>query len=129
MAHPIIYVDHSEIRLGKRNELKLAIKQLVELIESNEPQLVAYQVFFSEDATRMSVVHVHRDSESLRLHMKVAGPAFARFVELVTLQSIDLYGSPSRDLLEQLREKARLLGGGTVRVHGHHAGFSRFDVH
>ena len=74
----------------------------------------------------MSVVHLHRDSASLEYHMDVAGPAFARFVDLVTMQSIHIYGDPSESVLAQLQDKARLLGTGRVFVHAHHAGFSRF---
>jgi hypothetical protein len=76
----------------------------------------------------MTVVHVHPDSASLEYHMEVAGPAFRRFVELVTLSSIHIYGEPSEKLLEQSREKARLLGRGDVAVDALHAGFIRFAV-
>lgn len=129
MPHPIIYMDHSEIRRGRLEELKLAISEFVEVIKAHEPQLLAYDVYFNDDATQMTVVHVHRDSDSLELHLKVAGPALAKFVELIELQSMDLYGRPSADLMELLRKKARLLGTGTVRVHVFHAGFDRFEGH
>jgi hypothetical protein len=128
MAPPIIYVDRSEIRQGKLTELKLAIEELTELVESNEPQVLAYQVYFDDEGTHMTVLHVHRDSESLALHMRVAGPAFAKFLDLIELQSIDLYGQPSDDLLEQLQAKSRMLGAGTVQVHGFQVGFHRFDL-
>jgi hypothetical protein len=46
-------------------------------------------------------------------------------VELVTLTSIHIYGEPSEKALQQARDKARLLGGGTVEVEALHAGFTR----
>jgi quinol monooxygenase YgiN len=125
VALPIIYVDHSKIREGKLQELRAAVRELAELVESMEPQLLAYYVYLSEDAAQMSVVHLHRNSESLKVHLEVGGPAFARFVDLITLQSIDIYGTPSEELLEELRKKADLLGAGTVRVHPLQAGFDR----
>jgi quinol monooxygenase YgiN len=126
MFEPILYVDTSEIREGKLAELKSAIKDLVEFVDANEPQAIAYNVYFNEDGTRMTVVQIHPDSASLEFHMKVAGPAFPRFTELVKLSTIEIYGRPSDSLLEQLRQKARMLGNGTVVVHELHGGFARF---
>ena len=128
MSGVIVYMDTSEVREGALEELKTAIKGLVDFVEANEPQLIAYNIFLSDDGTRMTVVHMHPDSASLEYHMEVAGPVFRRFVELITLSSIDIYGRPSEKVLRQLHEKVRLLGRGTVEVHGLHAGFTRFGA-
>ncbi len=125
---PIIYIDHSEVREGKLQELKKAITELAKFVEANEPRIIAYNVYFTQDGNRMNVVHVHPDSTSLEFHMKVAGPAFSKFVDCVKLLEIDIYGKPGDDLLEQLRKKARMLGGGNVVVHGFHEGFVRFGT-
>jgi hypothetical protein len=128
MSDAIVYVDTSDVREGALEELKTAMKELVDFVEANEPRLMAYNVYFSDDGTKMTVVHVHPDSASLEYHMEVAGLAFRRFVELVTLSSIHIYGEPSEKLLQQSREKARLLGHGDLVVDALHAGFSRFAV-
>ena len=126
MSDAIVYVDTAEVREGALEELEEGMKELVGFVEANEPRLLAYNVYFSDDGTRMTVVHVHPDSASLEYHMEVAGPFFRRFVELVTLSSINVYGAASDGLLAQLHEKARLLGRGTVEVEVLHAGFTRF---
>jgi quinol monooxygenase YgiN len=128
MPGPIVYIDTSEIQEGKLEELKTAIKELLNFIEANEPRLIAYNVYFNEDGTRMTVVHVHPDSASLEHHMDVAGPAFSKFVQFVKLLTIDVYGELNDPLLAQVRQKAQMLGGGTVLVHELHAGFARFGV-
>jgi len=58
--------------------------------------------------------------------MKVAGPALRQFVELIKLSAMDVYGRPSDDLLEQIRQNVQMLGDATVVVHELHAGFARF---
>lgn len=121
----ILYVDTSEIHDGALEELKQAVAELVDFIEANEPRLVAYNVYFSDDDTRMTVVSLHPDSASLEYHLEVAGPLFRRFVALVTLSSIHIYGEPSENVLEQSHEKARLLGEAIVVVEPLHAGFNR----
>jgi hypothetical protein len=39
--------------------------------------------------------------------------------------AIDVYGRPDDALVDSLRQKAELLGSGSVRVHDLHAGFAR----
>lgn len=126
MPDAIVYVDTAEVREGALAELKEGMKELVAFAQANEPRLLAYNVYFSEDGTRMTVVHVHPDSASLEYHIEVAGPFFRRFLGLVTLSSINVYGEASEGLLAQLQEKAELLGRGAVEVAALHAGFTRF---
>jgi len=125
MSDLILYVDKSEVREGALDALKSAIRELVDFVEANEPRLIAYNVYLSEDGTKMTVVNVHPDSASLEYHMEVAGALFGRFVELVTLSSINIYGAPSEKVLRQSQEKARLLGQGDVVVESLFAGFTR----
>jgi quinol monooxygenase YgiN len=126
MSKALVYVDTSEVREGALEELKGAIEELVEFVEANVPQILAYNVYLSDDGNRMTVVHVHADAASLDQHMDVAGPAFRRFADLLTLSSIRVYGEPSEKAVRQLHEKARQLGCEDVMiVPGAHAGFSR----
>jgi hypothetical protein len=125
MAQPLVYVDTSEVRFGQLNDLKLAMGELVRFVDANEPRLVAYHVYFNEDGTRMTVVHISPDSAALEHHMRVAGPKFPPIGEFIRMLSIDLYGRPDAELVEQLQRKAEMLGSGTVRVHDLMAGFAR----
>lgn len=117
MPDPIVYIDRSEIRDGRLEEVRMAVKELAEFVEANEPQLISYTVHVDEDGGHMNVVHVHRDSASMAFHMNVAGPLFAPFGPLIRLLSIDVYGQPGHEVIEQLQHKARILGGATVGVH------------
>ena len=126
MSQPLVYIDCSEVREGALDQLRDAIRTLADFIEENEPQLISYTVYFSEDGRQMRVMHVHPDSASLDYHMDVAGPRFGRFADLLTLSSIHIYGEPSDEALRQLRDKLRVLGSGDVIVHRPHGGFNRF---
>jgi quinol monooxygenase YgiN len=120
-----VYLDTSDVRPGKLVQLKEAIEELADFIDENEPGIVSYSVYFAENDSRMTVVHVHADSASLDCHMDVAGPRFGKFADLLSLRSIHIYGEPSERALDQLREKARNLGAADVVVHAPHAGFLR----
>ncbi len=127
MSDSIVVIDTSEIREGKLEELRTALIELVEFVEANEADPIAYNIYFDEEASRMTVVQIHPTSASMEFHMNVAGPVFRKFTELVTLTRIDFYGKPSNALLEQTRLKAQLLGNATVVVNELHAGFTRLE--
>ena len=65
MSQPIVYLDASEVRPGRLEELKAAMNDLAQFVQANEPQLLAYNVYFNDDGTRMSVLHINPDSASL----------------------------------------------------------------
>ena len=46
-------------------------KQATELVESEEPRMIAFNGYASEDGTDVSTVQVHPDSESLDVHLKI----------------------------------------------------------
>lgn len=128
MSEPLIYVDRSEVRDGALEDLKQAMDGLVRLIEENEPAIVLYRVYFSDDSRRMTVLHVHRNPASLAFHLDVAGEAFPTFAPFIRMLGIDIYGTPSSDIVARLQQKAQLLGSGTVTVHELHRGFARLST-
>jgi quinol monooxygenase YgiN len=127
-GNQLIVVDTSKIHEGKVEELRAAVAELVEFVEANEVEPLAYNVYFDERGTTMTVVQVHPSSESFERHMEIAGPAFRKFAELLTLSKIDFYGTPSRTALDQMRRKAELLGNAPVVVNGLQAGFVRLGT-
>jgi hypothetical protein len=48
----IVYLEPSENRSGKLEEIKTAMNELAAFVEANEPQLIAHNLFFSEDCAR-----------------------------------------------------------------------------
>ena len=110
MSGPILVVDSSEIRAGKLGEVKAGVEELVAFVEANEAEPLAYEIYFDEAGTMMTVVQIHPDSASLERHLTVAGPVFRRFADLLTLVNVDVYGRASEAALEQIRGKARFLG-------------------
>jgi hypothetical protein len=128
MSERLVYIDHSVVRDGKLDELETAMAELVDFVETNEPQILSYNVYFSADGTRMTVMHTHTDVASLAFHLDLGRPEFRKIGEFIEFEAIDVYGYPGADLVEALREKASMLGGGSVSVHDHYEGFDRLSV-
>jgi quinol monooxygenase YgiN len=112
----MIIVDCSKVREDKLDDLKVAVNELVEFVRANEPKTIAYGVYFNEDQTQMTVLQIHPDSESAEFHMETAWPAFRKLTDLIDMFHIDIYGSPSPDLLDRMRRKAQLLGGAILVI-------------
>ena len=62
MSDPIVVIDSSEIREGKLEELKTALEELAAFVEANEADPIAYNIYFDEDCTQMTVVQIHPSS-------------------------------------------------------------------
>jgi hypothetical protein len=125
MGSPILVVDTSEINEGRLSELKAAMAELVAFVEQNEERPLLYMVYVDSAGRNVTVIQLHPDSASMELHMKVAGSKFQHFADLLTLRTMDIFGTPSERLLDQLRAKVRLLGEATLELHDLHAGFAR----
>lgn len=118
---PIVYVDRSRVRPGQIDELDAAVGRLVEHVAAHPGGVVSYGIFFSDDRSTMTVVHVHPDARSLETLMETLAPILPPFADLLDVESIDVYGEPGEMVRAQLRRKTDLLGG-TVTVHRRAAG-------
>jgi hypothetical protein len=125
MGQPIVYVDVSDIRDGKLDELEAAMDHLAGFVEAHMPRVVSYGFFLDKERRTMTVVAVHPDSDSLEFHLDEGNEEFRKFGDLLDLSRIEVYGEVSDGVKERLDRKARMLGRGTVNVHELHAGFAR----
>src|SRR5262245_41811699 len=107
MAPPFIFVGTHRLNEGKLDDYEAAWKELVQVVESNEPQMIAFHSFASEDGNDVSVVQVHPDAASMELHMQVVREhitsAYEELLEETT--SIQIFGELSdaaRGMIEHL---------------------------
>jgi hypothetical protein len=128
MSEPIVYIDRSVIRSPDVAALRQAVADLTQFVRDREPQLVFYGFEIDEEEATMRVVAVHPDSESLETHLGVGGPEFRKVGAFIDLQQIDLFGRPSSAVLEQVRQKAAMLGtDARVLVHTFESAFERLS--
>ena len=123
-AEVIVYVDQSDIHEGRLEDLKDGIRRLVDFIEAHEPRLIAYGFHLDEAAGLMTVTAVHPDNASLELHLEVGREEFRKLGEMITLRTVEVYGSISASVRELLEQKVQMLGG-TVTVTDRFYGFAR----
>ena len=128
MSGPLIYIGTYTVRSGKREECKQRLGELVDLVETNEPRLMAFHIYLDEQGSKISVVQVHPDSASMEFHLKVVSEHLTgAFEYLETTESEQLYGSPSDTLSEVLRAYAEP-GVAVMHMPVHEVGFTRASV-
>jgi len=71
MSHPFIFVSTFRLKQGKLEAFKEMCQGLVEFVESNEPRVIAFNLYASEDGTEVSNVQVHPDADSMVSHMRL----------------------------------------------------------
>ena len=129
MTGPFIFIATNKLKTGKLEAERRRVPGLVDFIEANEPRLISFNEYASDEGTEVGVVQVHPDTESFELHMSVVRERAARAYEetLDATTSIQVFGEPTETILEMLRRAA---GEGVqyiVKQH-HLGGFIRSDV-
>jgi hypothetical protein len=108
VSGPFIFIATNRLKEGKLDAERDRVADLASFIEANEPQLLAFNEYASEDGSEVGVVQVHPDATSMEFHMGVVAERAARaYAEtLEATSSIQVYGEPSEAVLEMLRRQA-----------------------
>jgi hypothetical protein len=110
----IALIATNRLKPGALAAERARVPELVEFLEQHEPRLIAFNEYADDRAEEVTVVQIHPDAESLRLHMDVVGEHAARaYAEtLDATAAIEVYGKPDDETLAGLLRRA----GKGVRV-------------
>jgi hypothetical protein len=108
VSGPFVFIATNRLKPGKLADERKRVPGLVDFVEANEPRLIAFNEYASEDGSEVAVVQVHPDADSMAFHMEVvAERAAAAYVETVAATtSIQVFGTPSNAVLEMLERQA-----------------------
>ena len=125
MAGPFIFIGTHSIVEGKLEEVKHDCQALAEVVEAQEPRLLAFTFYFNEDETEVSTVQVHPDADSMLFHMQVVREhiVHATDEQLVT-KDIQIYG-PANDAVTGMIAQLTQEGVPVIVKPNDFAGFMR----
>jgi hypothetical protein len=126
MSTPFIFIGTHAIREGKVEDFqKMFLAFSKDVVEAQEPRLLAFNAYGNADGTEVSVVQVHPDAESMLFHMQVAREHIESAIgDLLDVGGFQIYGTPNDAVLEMIRELSG--SGAPISVKPHHlAGFTR----
>jgi hypothetical protein len=130
MDKPLVYVSTWRIRPGRFEDYRRFYDRLWRMVESNEPDVVAFLAFANDDLTEITNVHVFPDQATLDRHMRVLGDQMKLLPDDLTMVTqfmepvgIQVYGRPTgaasemdqglRDSGVPFTDRALYLGGFT----------------
>jgi short chain dehydrogenase len=125
MPGPFIFVATNKVREGRLEGEKQRVPGWIKFIHSNEPRLLAFHEYLSEDGTEVEYVQVHPDTDSFEHHLRVVERSGRSYTETLDgTTNIRIYGAPSKAILEMLSQAA---GSGvpTTVLPEHLGGFTR----
>jgi quinol monooxygenase YgiN len=126
VAEPFIFIGTHTLKEGKFEDFRANCLALAEVVEAEEPRMIAFNVYANENGTEVSVVQVHPDTESMMFHMQMVRQhiteAYADSLQETT--SMAVYGPPNDDVFAMMTQLAS--PGVPVSAKPRHpAGFTR----
>lgn len=110
MTAPFIFVGTHRIKEGQADAYIEYFREFAEFVKENEPRLIVFEGYVNEDGTRMTIVQVHPDAESMEFHMqtigKHVGEAYDRFLD--GTERIDVYGVPRGGVVAMINQLASM---------------------
>ena len=125
MSEPFIFIGTHRIADGKLEEFKRDCHELVTVVEREEPRLLAFNFYFNEDETEVTVVQVHPDADSMVFHMQVAREHITASTEdQLETKEIQIFGPPNEVVTGMIQQLTQ--AGAPLSVKPKHfAGFTR----
>ena len=71
MSEPFIFIGSHRLKEGKLQDFQKSFGELVEVVQANEPRMVAFNGYANDEGTEVAVVQVHPDAASMEFHMQV----------------------------------------------------------
>ena len=95
------------IKAGKREGLEHYLRDIGQFVEANEPRILHYGAYISDDGKEATNLQIHPDEDSVMFHMQVAGEKIGdAFQFLEGTERIGIYGALSEGLLAMMRQYA-----------------------
>ena len=105
MSGPFVFIGTHRIADGQLEAFKKDARALVQLVREREPQLLAFNFFFNEDETEVSVVQVHPDADSMLTHMQVAQEHITQATEtFLSTNNIQVYGNTNEAVIGMITQ-------------------------
>ena len=114
MTLPFVLITTHRIKPGSADRFAAVQREYFELVETNEPQLLAHFAYVNDAASEVSLVQVHPDAASADHHLQLVAPTLLAAAELIENVAIEVYGEPGPTLQGALDHNAS--SGVPVRV-------------
>jgi hypothetical protein len=122
MSKPLIVISKFRVKQGKLEDLKKYYQKILDIIEANQTQMIAFHGFLNEDGTEMTSIQIHPNTGSMEYHMQVLrenwDESFSQYTQMVVGTTIDYYGDPPESALAMNEQSKQVLTVHPVHIAG-----------
>jgi len=97
MSAPFLFVNTFTYGEGRLDDALQACKAANEIIEANEPRMLAHHVYVDDAHRRMALVQIHTDSASMAYHLNVVLPQILHDASWLESEESQLILGPDDD--------------------------------
>ena len=106
MTGPFVIKATSRINEGQAAAYRPLAQEICRRVEEQEPRILAFNIWVSEDEDIEVVLQVHPDAESLEYHLRTLGDLVRQTFEYTDFVSLEVYGPPSDRLRRMFDEES-----------------------
>jgi len=106
MTDAIVFISRNKIMEGKADEFRKHYRQSVPRIEAGKPGTLMQLAYENEDSTEVTIVRLFPGADAMDAHLKGANERSKRAYEFIEPVSIEIFGTPSSDTLDILKDIA-----------------------
>jgi quinol monooxygenase YgiN len=125
MSEPIVFISHLRVKEGKLDSLRQLSAVAMKRLETEKPRTLVFLFYLDDSGDRVSFVHVFADAESMDLHFQGAEERSKAAYEFLQPDGWEIYGRPSDDVIESMRQAAESSGVTLTLQSQYVAGFLR----
>jgi quinol monooxygenase YgiN len=127
LSEPIVFVSHFRVKEDKLAQLKKESREVLEMLEAEKPRTTAQLAYLDDSGTKLSIVHVFADADTMDIHFQGAEERSKAAYEFMDPAGWEIYGTPS-DAALQMMERAATSAEVTLTVQPEYlAGFLRIE--
>lgn len=108
MAEPFLFLNTYTIKPGKADAYRQKFREVAEIVEAKEPQMLYFAHHESEDGVTGTTVQVHAHPDNMAFHMQLVGEHISQAAEYLDFSSLSIriYGTPTDAILNHVRQLA-----------------------
>ena len=106
MSQPLVFISRHKVKEGQLDELKKSFDENVPVLQSEKPGTVLFYAYLNQAETEIRFVHVFPDAEAMDAHLVGAAERSADSMRFLQPVSFRVFGKPSEQALEMLRESS-----------------------
>ena len=127
MSEPVVFISHFGIKEGALDDMKRLSADVFERLRGEKARTVLFLAYLDEEGTEVSFLHAFPDAESMDIHFEGVDERVAAAYQYLEPRGWEIYGRPSEEALESMRQAAAGVGVALTVLPEHLGGFVRLQ--